>query len=264
MAFYDTSRLLEDANMIEYIKENGIEYRMQGSRMSIHCPDHMETLGKEDKNFGNCMVSSDGKSYYCYACHKKGDIFSLDQHVYGHNFNEACQSIANFLGDSNLYIIEGTESKKEPDIPLLPFTNEELSIIGLLKEVRAKIYTDVSVCKNSFPSGSLLDAFYNSKGELAYASIHEEVFTLVNFFNTEPENFYNMIYFKTIEKIEYVLKILKNNITCLFFEKDKHRKEFEAYLLFEYDICQGILAKYGQRYEEEPVTYNQKTISRFA
>lgn len=97
----------------------------------ILCPIHEQELGRPDTKATNCTIS-DGY-FYCYACGKGGDIFSLYQAVNNCSFYTAKNELARYAG---IEIKSSTLSKKEYQ----PLPNESLKILGFHRAAIQKLY----------------------------------------------------------------------------------------------------------------------------
>lgn len=97
----------------------------------ILCPIHEKELGRPDTKATNCVICDD--YFYCYACGKGGDIFSLYQAVNNCNFYTAKKELAQYAGIE----IKGRVSLKEEYQPL---SNESLKTLGFNRVAIQKLY----------------------------------------------------------------------------------------------------------------------------
>lgn len=142
MAFYDKDRLLEEANAQMVAEYLGMEMRYKGNNIQIKCPGHFKRLGKEDNNFGSCVLTE--KGYHCFACHKTVNLINMviefenleektDDESKNDIFNEALGIIGDALGGREIYMISGQTEIAEERTKALSV--EDLSLLGLKSTV---------------------------------------------------------------------------------------------------------------------------------
>lgn len=260
--YYDKEKILEDINIFEYVKDMGIPYYSNGRTVSIHCPCHSEVLGKEDKNFGNCILTSSGKGFFCFACQKGGSIIDLSQHLYGYNYTEALASLASYLGDPSLYTEDGT-FLSEIRMPF-PFTNEELETIGLQQRVTVRCPVNEYYSKADVPSGLKAEPSFIGE-EPTYTGVRETIENpLYDLFIEDAQTFYDMVFLKTIETMEDLrITCYLNDIVDITNDK-RIMQGFEHFALEQFNICKGILAKFQFPCNVEMTLHHQQRISRFS
>jgi hypothetical protein len=131
--FYDAKRIVEDADVENVAEYLDMEMSRSGSVIRIKCPGHFKRLGKEDNNFGSCMLTERG--YYCFACQKAVDVIEMVEEFKNCSYIEALETIADANGGREQYVVNG----KIEDIPLenkvKVLSNEDLEIIGLKSNI---------------------------------------------------------------------------------------------------------------------------------
>lgn len=123
-------RIKEILDVREVCDLLGIEVSPRGF---ILCPIHEKELGRPDTKATNCIVYED--SFYCHACGKGGDIFSLYQAVENCDFRTAKTALAQYAGIE----VEGDNTPTKRYQLLL---NEELKLLGFDRETMQKVFDD--------------------------------------------------------------------------------------------------------------------------
>ncbi len=268
MAYYDVEKIIEDANIFDYVKEKGIPYYSNGRSVSIHCPSHLEILGKEDRNFGNCVLSYSGRGYYCYACQKGGSIIGLAQRVFDYNFLEACASIVEFLGEPSLYLQDPNGFESFAYANPMPFTSEELETIGIIQNITTSCPVNETSSKLNLPHNIATKASYcvvDGDEVPTYTLINEKrERALYDLFTEDRQAYYDMIFIKTIEKMEDLRDICSRDTISTIIKKSKIQQGFENYALEQFNICKGILEKFQFPCNVELPLHHQQRISRFS
>ncbi len=115
------------ANLPEILDYLGV----QNNGRDIICPFH------NDRHYGSCKISKDGKLGKCWSCGKSFDIFSVWLQVHGYDeshFREAVEDIARFYGV--------TVEKPEGSLSFRPLTAEERKTIKLPHTVTSLLSKD--------------------------------------------------------------------------------------------------------------------------
>ena len=162
MAFYDKDRLLEEANAQMVAEYLGMEMQYKGGNIQIKCPGHLKRLGKEDNNFGSCVLTE--KGYHCFACHKTVGLINMvievedlenrsDEMTSSDIFNEALGIIGDALGGREIYKIYGQTDIAEERTKTLSV--EDIALLGLKSNTVIDIIETVSndkriICEEDF------------------------------------------------------------------------------------------------------------------
>ena len=139
--FYDEERIMADADTVQVAEYIGLEMRRAAGKWQIKCPGHPKILGKEDNNFGSCVLVDDPaksmKGYHCFACGRFVNLIGMVREVKDCSYIEALREIGEANGGSEQYVIDGTEDFKVKKESL--FSNEDLELIGLIPSIAIKL-----------------------------------------------------------------------------------------------------------------------------
>lgn len=94
---YDAETLAEindNANLLDYVMNQGIELKNYGDNYFAHCPRHI------DKTASLC-VSESKNSFICFSCGKRGKIINWLMYYENLSFGKAVEKAAN-LANINL------------------------------------------------------------------------------------------------------------------------------------------------------------------
>ena len=126
---YNKDDILRVADPVAVASYIGLETKKRGSNHFILCPKHKEMIGKEDSNFGNCVLSKRGKpGFICYACGAHGDVFDLVAAYTGCSYPEALRIVGDICGGAESFAVSRKATYKRV-IKMLPV--EDLELIGL-------------------------------------------------------------------------------------------------------------------------------------
>lgn len=78
-------------NIIDFFKQKGFDLRYSGTRCFALCPFH-------DEKTPSFSISEATNSYYCFGCHKHGDLFTYLEEKEGLTFREALEQECEQLG----------------------------------------------------------------------------------------------------------------------------------------------------------------------
>ena len=191
MAFYDAERLIEDADaelVAEYIN---MEMRKKGNYVYIKCPGHLEHSGKEDTNFGSCLLTQ--KGYHCFTCNRTVSLPNMIMESENVSYSEALGIIGDALGGREHYILEGKVSK-DYDKQEKILSNEDLEMIGLSSTISFDL-----LC---FPDNSkqyIQQCNYNAKPDYMnfnaeyYIASKNHTVSLKSLLNEAPALYYTLI-----------------------------------------------------------------------
>ena len=137
--FLDKKKIAEMADPETVAEFIGIPSQKKGSRISILCPDHIDT------HFGSCYLTDRG--YHCFSCGASGDVFQMVRSFKGKScsFQEAMETVANASGGVDLFLMSDDDKAEQKrtlkEMENLP-TKEELQFIGLKGYAGALYDTD--------------------------------------------------------------------------------------------------------------------------
>lgn len=101
----------------------------------ILCPCH------DDHHFGSCSLDLQKKTFYCYSCSARGDVFALVQAVKHCSFVEAEEFVANECGGVERYLITDAKVKQTMALSKKCIPKDKQELIGLHNE---PVYEDVA------------------------------------------------------------------------------------------------------------------------
>ena len=158
MPKWDTERLLADCDLRMLAPYVGLRTKKSGSTTYIECMSGLHS--ESDINHMVC----DRNGCYCFSCHGSYDGFSEHndaistirqfRRVYGgdDSFDAACETIAEFLGGRDRYILSGETGRSQRKG--FPYTSEELTAAGFSgdqasrKSIRELYERDEVFCKS--------------------------------------------------------------------------------------------------------------------
>lgn len=114
----------------------GMDVISKGSYNFIHCPGHINRLGKQDTHASNCVLTA--KGYHCFGCDKTVNMIDMVMEYLGVPFKDAIKIIAEAAGGAELFRSSGNYEFQ----PKLPLTAEELNAIGLLPSTNCSNFVD--------------------------------------------------------------------------------------------------------------------------
>lgn len=209
MAFYDKEKILEEANSLMVIEYLGVDYITKGSYVYIKCPGHLERLGKEDANFGNCVLTE--KGYHCFACNVTVNMIDMVKEIEECDYAEALGIIGDALGGRNNYIISGEAVYSESREKTL--SQYDFELLGLKSNV--------------------------SIDEIAFVSNNKKMIIEEGYIPKIPDNCKdNDLYFATKHK-SYSLRLLKNESPSLYYSivKNKAKESMDKYQYMIDNVC---------------------------
>lgn len=122
----DKEGIRDAADIIVVAEELGIPISYNRRKPMILCPCH------DDHNFGSCYIDPKKKTFHCYSCGAKGDVFSLAQHSLNVSFYEAEKFVAETCGGTKQFrITEGQEEKEKREISRKLIPQADMDFIGL-------------------------------------------------------------------------------------------------------------------------------------
>lgn len=78
-------------NIVDFFKQKGFDLQYSGTRCFALCPFH-------DEKTPSFSISETNNSYYCFGCHKHGDLFTYLEEKEGLSFREALEQECEQLG----------------------------------------------------------------------------------------------------------------------------------------------------------------------
>ena len=119
---YDKKDVLAVADAFVVANNLGIETKKRGRNIFIHCPAHLQKLGRVDNTADNCVITKHG--YHCFACGHHGDVIDLVEKHLNCSFLEALDTVANIYGGPSAF-------KNKTHIRRNTLSSSDLSLIGL-------------------------------------------------------------------------------------------------------------------------------------
>lgn len=191
MAYYDKDRLLEEADSETIVEYLDIDTYRSGSNTFILCPGHQKILGKEDTNFGSCVLMP--KGYYCFACKHKASLETMVMEIKNTSYQEALGIIGDALGGREKYVVKGNvEYKDKENVKILP--TKDLDLIGLKYSVPFDMICFLDATKKYItecnfipkPDPNNLDADY-------YLACKNKAVSLKTLLREAPKIYYSLV-----------------------------------------------------------------------
>lgn len=134
MRKYDISEITSRINLEDILDQYGWETKRSGRYILVLCKFHHDT------KFGSAVIfPNDPNSFYCFTCGRKYTIFDIYMYENNCSFSDALKALAKDCG------IESREDGSNKE--LMPFSREELKIIGLCMETsKSDWYPEAYVC----------------------------------------------------------------------------------------------------------------------
>ncbi|ADL36299.1 hypothetical protein bpr_II362 (plasmid) [Butyrivibrio proteoclasticus B316] len=220
----------------------GIEYRRQGSLLSILCPNPAHN----DQHYGSCFIKN-GR-YTCYACGDHGDNIKLVQNVKMMSYQEATHMIARYANIPSWDDISYQQDEKEP----LPLTDKQLKLLGLSSRVTIQHINGLEDVRPE--NGSWI------RDLEGYATYIPETVNLVDLYREDKDLFNEMVigklFYRLIDLLTYYLTETFSSVK----EQEATEMEIEGLIPLAYRY-QKVCKKYG--YDLGFVKeYKKKTITR--
>ena len=175
---YDLDRLKDDADPEDVANALGLEIKYRGTRKEILCPGHFQTLGKEDRRFGNCVLTR--KGYHCFACNRSADVFEMGQDVKGCSKMESFEFVANLYG-AERYRVKPSSMPAKSKVRLL--SKEEKELLGIKPE---NVSIPVNIVQDDEDEG---------------ASRHGEMYHPWQELQEDPEGYRWLVWYKAAERL---------------------------------------------------------------
>lgn len=121
---FNDEKILEDADMMDICKKFDIKTVCRGSNTFISCPDHINRVGKADRDYDKCYIKKG--HYYCFSCGASGNVIRLVQTTLGCSGYEARRQICESLGGVAPYVDSNYSTADE-----IPYNKKELEALGL-------------------------------------------------------------------------------------------------------------------------------------
>lgn len=131
----DKEAIREAADILVVAEEIGIPIQMSGKKPKIICPCH------DDQHFGSCYLDTERKTFRCYSCGAKGDIFALVQAALNISFPEAKAVIAETCGGAAQFEMSGEAIERSYQYSGMMLPKADQDFLGIHNDV---IYTDTA------------------------------------------------------------------------------------------------------------------------
>lgn len=154
----DKESIREAADILIVAEEAGIPLNLRGKRPQIICPCH------DDQNFGSCYLDQEKKTFKCYACGAKGDIFDLVQAALNLTFNDAVAFVAETCGGTEQFKVSVGDIERNIQLSGKMLPRAEQVFIGLHNEA---VYTDTAFYED-------LEDIDDDKQRLAHAEYDQD------------------------------------------------------------------------------------------
>lgn len=274
MAYYDQERLNEEANSQIIADYLGIESEIKGSRTWIKCPGHFARMGKEDRNFGNCVLTEHG--YHCFACNKIIHQTQMVMEFADCDYNEALGIIGDALGGRENYLLSGDVLKQHTIEKAL--SAEDLELIGLVPNVSIDIVESLSNDKKQIVQDELIPVIPSTGSqfdfELYCATTHKS-YSIRLLKNEDPETYYRLIRQKAKESMDKYQKMIEicersseqSKILLPLCETNELNEEvlydFKHLFMDMYNRCKEIYFENGAEETEEAPTIEEPKIPKY-
>ena len=257
--FLDKKKIAEMADPETVAEFIGIPSQKKGSRISILCPDHIDT------HFGSCYLTDRG--YHCFSCGASGDVFQMVRSFKGKScsFQEAMETVANASGGVDLFLMSDDDKAEQKrtlkEMENLP-TKEELQFIGLKGYAGALYDTDYveSIGKPELKPGQKAVEITDDNGSTGLWKVLTVIdrTPLLTLYKEEPDEFWEMIQAKACETIQNFIYI-KETYWSFIKEKmeecgakDVTKQEVDSALDGLIRQAEEIAIKYGGGYSPPP------------
>ena len=248
--FYDSERIIEDADVVNVAEYLDMEMSRSGSVIRIKCPGHFKRLGKEDNNFGSCMLTE--KGYHCFACQVSVGLIDMVEEVKGCSYVEALGIIADANGGRENYIVSG-EYKMPIERTVKVLSDEDLKLIGLKSNICFDEYL--------FPDGDkeyIKNCHYNISFDLndldaPYYIASKNKSVSIKSLKIKNERLYN-----TIIKNAAKAAMQKYQDAITNFAKDgKNVNLFKPFGEINEEIIYDFKLKFSQMYQRSKEIYDE-------
>lgn len=184
--FQDYLTQIQEFPLEDICDELGIDSRRKGSTLQIICPFHNDT------SFGSCIIKNN--RMYCFACGESADGIKIVRHTMNVPFMDACRYIGR-LG--NIPEPNSSGSSQTYTKPELPVTDEQLDVLGLLKNNRILKITSFAETAVEFQKDKG-NHIYDPDG---YCLCEPEKISLVDLYTEDPMGFHSLIIGKVFERL---------------------------------------------------------------
>lgn len=130
----DKRSILEESTGMMVAQYFGLDIVSRGSRNYIKCPGHVDRLGREDKNIGNCVLTE--KGYHCYSCNKSVDTIGMVREIANCEFADALKILADMCGGEKYFSVDNNQ--QEIDVPF-----KNVSFLGMQNPNKCLCIVDV-------------------------------------------------------------------------------------------------------------------------
>ena len=137
--YYDIEKITAHMNVYDVALYIGMEVYPRCGKYYIHCPGHLEYLGKIDNVANNAILTENG--YHCFACGRSVNVFTMVQEYYKNilgnpiTFSKALEIVADSCGGREMYTLSDKSYKKNKE--------EKLNEFILSKDELASIYREL-------------------------------------------------------------------------------------------------------------------------
>lgn len=160
---------------------------------SILCPVH------DDRHYGSCVISKDGRRAYCYACGESIDSISLVKQKENLEFVEAVEFLwCNILGRS---MPQYNTTKNRPFV----LNYKELAFIGLPKAGGDTIVMHSNTCykRDNVPDKYTIDLDTCDDNGVCAMGMRVRTDSLYKMYETDPETVLYILSQKANDTLEY-------------------------------------------------------------
>lgn len=212
--FYDVEQIMNNANSYDVAIAIGMEVIPRCGKNYIHCPGHMDRLGKMDNTPNNAILTE--KGYYCFACGCSVNLIQMVEEYYKNylgqtlNFSEILGIIADTCGGREMYSLSQKKyniSKKEK-IENFILSKDELQLIGIKPQVKIKnyLFSYPNFCNNlKIREQQEKRYFFNpsvNDFEHEFVVYNTSPCSIYSFYLESPNECIEMLLEKTTEKME--------------------------------------------------------------
>lgn len=127
--FYDIDEILDNITGRDVAEHFGLEIIHKGAYDFIHCPGHIDRLGKEDRKANNCVLLEHG--YHCYACGETVGILRMIEEIEGCSKYDAIGIAGDIAGGRELY--QTNDGCSHETVKKERLCSNDLKFIGLLQ-----------------------------------------------------------------------------------------------------------------------------------
>jgi len=201
----DKEAIREAADILVVAEEIGIPIQMSGKKPQIICPCH------DDQRFGSCYLDTERKTFRCYSCGAKGDIFTLVQAALNISFPEAKAVVAETCGGTAQFEMSGEDIKRSYQYSGMMLPKADQDFLGIQN---GAIYTDVAFFEDAADVDDSqrhnIVAEYDSEDRIAGCRVQKRIMSnpLYSLMRDSEHEYHELIDVFCQRKIDHLHKLI--------------------------------------------------------